>query len=70
MKKTDLVVWKYYTTGMKQRVKLMSVGMNTMELMYSGGIIRTTPMSKSILDYVELSESQKDDYIRASNIED
>lgn len=64
MLKKELKKWSYYITGMRQRVKLITIWKGTMELLYHTGTIRTTPISKSILDYMILDEDQTDNYKR------
>ena len=65
MLKKELEVNKYYITGMRQRVKLLTIWGWVMELLYHTGTIRTTPISKPILDYMVLDEDQTDNHKQA-----
>ena len=67
MLKSELKENQYIVTAMKQRCKIVWLNLNTMELMYITGNIRTTPLNKSILDYCNISADQTDNYKRTEN---
>jgi len=67
MNKSDIKEWKYYITGMRQKVKVLTKWENTMELLYASGNVRTTTMSKQVLDYFTLSEDQATLYTQIDN---
>ena len=64
MLKSELKENMYIVNWLRQRIKILTISDNSMEVLGKTGLVKTSKLDKNILDYAKVSEDQTDNYIQ------